>query len=126
MTQLMVGLYKHQDLMDQTGGMGVATGFKTIDKNYGGFHPGQMIVIAARPSVGKSAFAGQIAFNMAHKGTRVGIVSLEMNNNEIAARIGALDSNINFAAIFRGLYADENDRNKFLNTVNNSTSNLPI
>ena len=63
---------------------------------------------------------------MAHKGTRVGIVSLEMNNNEIAARIGSLDSNINFAAIFRGLYADENDRNKFLNTVNNSTSNLPI
>ena len=126
MTELMVGLYKHQELMDQTKGMGVPTGFKTIDRIYGGFHPGQMIVIAARPSVGKSAFAGQIAFNMAHLNHKVGIVSLEMNNNEIAARLGSLDADVDFSAIFRGLYADQNDRDKFLKRVNSSTSNLPI
>jgi replicative DNA helicase len=126
MTQLMVGLYRHQEQMENTGGMGVSTGFKTIDKMYGGFHSGQMIVIAARPSVGKSALAGQIAFNMAQKGTRVGIVSLEMNNNEIAARMGSLDSDIDFASIFRGLYKDQDDRDTFYKKVSKSTSNLPI
>lgn len=126
MSQLMIGLYKHQDTMQVTGGMGILSGFKTIDRLYGGFHPGQMIVIAARPSVGKSAFAGQIAINMATKGHKVGIVSLEMNNNEIAARLASLDTSIDFSKIFRGLYADENDRQRFYNRVNSNTSELPI
>lgn len=126
MSQLMIGLYKHQDEMQATGGMGVPSGFKTIDRLYGGFHPGQMIVIAARPSVGKSAFAGQIAINMASKGYKVGIISLEMNNNEIAARLASLDTDIDFSAIFRGLYADERDRQRFYDRVNSSTAELPI
>lgn len=126
MTELMVDLYKHQETMEITKGMGVPTGFKTIDKMYGGFHDGQMIVLAARPSIGKSAMGGQMAFNMARLGYKVGIVSLEMKNNEIAARLGSLDSDVDFAAIFRGLYADQNDRDKFYKKVNNSTSKLPI
>lgn len=126
MSQLLVDLSKHQDDMLKTKGMGLITGFKTIDQNYGGFHPGQMIVIAARPSVGKSAFGGQIAINLARSGAGVGIVSLEMNNNEIAARIAAIDTDMDFTTIYRNLYADENERQKFYQKVSSSTSSLPI
>lgn len=126
MSQLMVGLYKHQDEMGRTQGKGVLTGFHTIDDIYGGFFPGQMIVIGARPSVGKSAFAGQMALNMATKGTSVGFVSLEMNNNEIAARFASLDTSIPFGEIFRSLFRDENQRDQFYQKINKSSSTLPI
>lgn len=126
MSELMVGLYKHQDEMTATGGKGVLTGFDYIDRVYGGFFPGQMIVIGARPSVGKSAFAGQMAVNMAKMGTSVGFVSLEMNNNEIAARFAALDTGLPFGKIFRSLFEDEYERDRFYEKVNNSASSLPI
>lgn len=126
MDELIVGLIDHQQEMETSGGIGVLTGFETIDKVYGGFFPGQMIVIGARPSIGKSAFAGQIAMNMARNGNRVGFISLEMSNNEIAARFSALDTNIGFTEIFRSLFKDENQRDYFYKTINDKTSNLPI
>lgn len=126
MTALMVNLYKHQDEMMKTKGMGLQTGIATIDRLYGGFYGGQMIVLGARPSIGKSAFAGQIALNMALRGNSVGFISMEMKNNEIAARMASIDTEMNFNEIYRGLYTDENQRQSFYNRVNNSTSILPI
>lgn len=125
MDELMIGLVKHQDEMSQSKGKGLLTGFNTIDKLYGGFFKGQMIVIGARPSVGKSALAGQMAMNMARSGAQVGFISLEMNNNEIAARFAALDTNMSFTEIFRGLYQDENQKDYFYKQIS-KTSNLPI
>lgn len=126
MDELMAGLYAHQDEMAKTQGQGLLTGFPTIDRVYGGFFKGQMIVVGARPSVGKSAFAGQMAMNMARNGNRVGFISLEMNNNEIAGRFAALDTGISFSEIFRGLYQDDDQKEKFYQRVNSSTSELPI
>jgi replicative DNA helicase len=126
MDELMVGLVKHQDTMIENKGQGLLSGFPTIDRVYGGFFPGQLIIIGARPSVGKSAFAGQVAMNMARGGNRVGFISLEMNNNEIAARFSAIDTNINFSEIFRGLFQDENQKEGFYKMISESTSNLPI
>jgi replicative DNA helicase len=125
MDELMVGLVKHQDEMAQSKGKGLLTGFKTIDRLYGGFFKGQMIVIGARPSIGKSALAGQMAMNMARSGAQVGFISLEMSNNEIAARFASIDTSISFTEIFRGLYQDENQRDYFYKQIN-KTSNLPI
>jgi replicative DNA helicase len=125
MDELMVGLIKHQDEMAKSQGKGLLTGFKTIDRLYGGFFKGQLIVIGARPSVGKSALAGQMAMNMARSGAQVGFISLEMSNNEIAARFASIDTNISFTEIFRGLYHDENQRDYFYRQLD-KTSNLPI
>lgn len=125
MDELMVGLIKHQGEMSETKGKGLLTGFPTIDRLYGGFFKGQMIVIGARPSVGKSALAGQMAMNMARSGAQVGFISLEMSNNEIAARFAAIDTNSSFTEIFRGLYQDENQRDHFYQQIS-KTSNLPI
>lgn len=126
MDELMIGLLKHQDEMIESKGVGLLTGFNTIDSVYGGFFKGQMIVIGARPSLGKSAFAGTMAMNMALKGNRVGFISLEMNNNEIAGRFAAIDTNISFTEIFRGLFQDENQRDSFYQRISKSTAELPI
>jgi replicative DNA helicase len=69
-----------------------------------------MIVIGARPSVGKSAYMGQMALAIARTGKKVGIISLEMNNNEIGARLSSLGSDDDFRTIFRNLYRDENHK----------------
>lgn len=126
MSELMVSLYKHQDEMSLTKGRGLQTGFKLLDNLNGGFFPGQMIVLGARPSIGKSAFAGQIALNTAKLGNKVGIISLEMNNNEISARLAAIDTQTDFGVIYRNLFRDEREKDIFYNRVNNHTSKLPI
>lgn len=126
MSELMVKLYEHQDSMMKTQGMGKATGFRLLDREYGGFHDGQVIVLAARPSVGKSAMAGQFAVNMAAKGIPVGIISLEMNNVDIAARIAAIDTSTDFSTVFRGLNMDEIQRQNLHERILKSTANLPI
>lgn len=117
MSELIFGLMMHQDEMTKTGGRGMTTGLDILDNMNGGFFPGQMIVIGARPSVGKSAFAGQIALAIAKTKVTVGFISLEMNNNEIAARLSALETNENFGNIYRNLYRDENHRVDWFNMV---------
>lgn len=126
MDDLMVKLYQHQDEMIKNQGKGLQTGFSILDELNGGFFPGNTIVIGARPSVGKSAFAGQIALNVAMQGKHVGIISLEMNNNEISARIAAIDTNIDFGKLYRSLFDDERQRDGFYTRVNSYTSKLPI
>lgn len=126
MTQLMVDLYQHQEEMKKTGGVGVVTGISVIDRENGGFQNGQLIVLGARPSVGKSAFAGGIAVEMAKKNKTVGFVSLEMSNTEIAARLAAYDTDTDFNVIYRGLYKDMNDAHRLYERIANSTSTLPI
>lgn len=126
MSTLMVKLYQHQDEMQKSGGIGVPVGYPTIDKENGGVHNGQMVVIGARPSVGKSAFAGAMAMNMAASGKKVGIVSLEMSNVEIAARLAAIDTNTDFKVLYRGLYRDEIETHRVYQKIADSTSMLPI
>ncbi len=126
MTQLMVDLYKHQEEMKLTGGVGVVTGMKSLDKENGGFQNGQLVVIGARPSVGKSAFIGGLAIEMAKKSKTVGFISLEMSNTEIAARLAAYDTETDFNVVYRGLYRDMNETHRLYDRITQSTSTLPI
>jgi replicative DNA helicase len=70
---------------------GLPTGLRNLDRflTGGGLHPGQVFVLAGRPSTGKSALAFTVALNVAKAGTPVGFVSLEMSGQELAER--ALD-----------------------------------
>jgi replicative DNA helicase len=126
MTELMVKMYQHQEEMKKSEGVGISCGVRDLDEQNGGFHNGQMIVVGARPSVGKSAFIGGIAIHMAKTGKKVGIVSLEMSNEEIAARLAALDTDTDFNVLFRGLYADEYQTNEVYRHIGSYTSQLPI
>jgi replicative DNA helicase len=69
---------------------GTGSGFKKLDETTGGFKPGQMIVIAARPGMGKTTFALNIALNVSMSKTRpmaVAFFSLEMTRLELLLRL---------------------------------------
>jgi len=81
---------------------GISTGLADLDKKLGGLHPSDLLILAGRPSMGKTSLATNIAFNIAkayrrgqlHDGTEgaldggvVGFFSLEMSSEQLAARI---------------------------------------
>jgi len=66
---------------------GLPTGFKALDDMLGGLHKGEMIVVAGRPSMGKSSFAIDIALNATRANHRVIIYSLEMSEQQILERM---------------------------------------
>lgn len=89
--------------------IGVTTGFKAMDKWLGGMHNSDLIIVAGRPSMGKTAFATNIAFNAAKskllnqsEGAGVIFFSLEMSAEQLATRILASESGIASDSIRRG------------------------
>ncbi len=75
---------------------GVPTGFTELDFMTSGLHPGTLVLIAARPSMGKTAFALNIATNAVLRyNRRVMIFSLEMTKDELVSRILSMDSYVN-------------------------------
>jgi replicative DNA helicase len=126
MDQLMFDLLVHQNEIREGKKTFITTGFRAVDRMNGGFSPGQMIVVGARPSVGKSALMGEMAMKMAKGGKTVGIISLEMNNTEIAARLASLDTQTSFGTIYRNLFYDENESRVFYEKVTRKSINLPI
>lgn len=84
------------------GVVGVRTGIPMIDGALGGLCPTRLIVLAARPSIGKTALSLQIAVNAARNGVPGGICSLEMSDTELAARMNAYHATANFTRLIRG------------------------
>ena len=75
---------------------GTPSGFKDIDELTGGFQPGNLIVLAARPAMGKSALVTNIAQNAAvEHGHAVAMFSLEMSETELAQRFIAAEAKLN-------------------------------
>jgi replicative DNA helicase len=85
---------------------GTPSGFKDIDEKTGGFQPGNLIVLAARPSMGKSALVVNIAENAALAGRGVALFSLEMSESELAQRFVASQAKIKGEALRRGKVAE--------------------
>jgi len=82
---------------------GLKTGLRDFDKLTLGLHAGELIIIAARPGVGKTALAGNIALNVAQGGTTSRIVSLEMSGQTLMERFFASISGIDSRVLRRGL-----------------------
>jgi replicative DNA helicase len=66
---------------------GIPTGFRDLDNMLSGFQPADLIVLAARPSMGKTALALNIAQNIAKKSYSCGIISLEMSKEQLVERM---------------------------------------
>ncbi len=71
----------------EAGMTGVPSGFGDLDRILGGMQPGEMLILAARPSMGKTALALNIAENMAMAGRGVGMFSLEMGAQQLVQRL---------------------------------------
>lgn len=74
---------------------GVTTGLRDLDKRMGGLQPSDLLILAARPAMGKTSLAVNIAYNAANafatsggnEGGRVGVISLEMSADQLASRL---------------------------------------
>lgn len=66
---------------------GIPTGFKSLDGILSGLQPSDLVILAARPSMGKTALALNIGQNVAQKGYSVGVISLEMSKEQLVERM---------------------------------------
>ena len=107
----MVDRFKDQYFTDKP--EGVRTGFESLDDTLGDLVGGDMIVIGARPSVGKSAFATQMASYMVKHGKKVGFYNLEMQDQQIYERLLAAESGIGLKRIKRALAFTGDEKEKF-------------
>jgi len=90
---------------------GVATGFTQLDELTGGFQPGDFIVVAGRPSMGKTALGLTIAQHMALHGHQPTLFfSLEMSSAQVAQRLVSSHTGIEAQAIRRGMLGEEEHR----------------
>jgi replicative DNA helicase len=92
-----------EKLSEHTGDLrGVPTGFKGIDAKLSGLQPSDLIILAARPSVGKTSFALDIARRAAKSGVPVGVFSLEMSSNQLVDRMVSAESQVDLWKIRTG------------------------
>ena len=85
----------------------ITSGIPEVDGIIGGFYPGEMTVVAARPSVGKSAFGMNIALEAAIKGFKTGIVSLEMVDTGFGQRLFSKGAYIDGTTLRQGVIDPE-------------------
>lgn len=111
---------------------GVPTGFKSLDDILGGFQNSDLIILAARPSVGKTAFALDVARRVAaapHH-SPVGIFSLEMSADQLVDRIVAAQSKVDASVIRKGVRSQagswREDIFKNISTALDDLSRAPI
>lgn len=82
----------------QTDITGLASGFIDLDKKTAGFQPGDLVIVAGRPSMGKTAFAMNIAENAGLNGKTVAVFSMEMGAEQLAMRmigsVGRMDQGL--------------------------------
>lgn len=123
---LMETLDRIEYLHHQKGGItGIPSGFKDLDKMTSGFQRSDLIIIAARPSVGKTAFALNVAQNVAARAKEtVAIFSLEMSASQLVQRMVAAEGNIDGHKLRTGTLED-NDWQK-LTMAMSTLSEAPI
>ena len=123
--EMATNAYKNEE-----GIVGVPTGLKDLDDRLGGLHKSDLLIIAGRPSMGKTALATNIAFNASKKiqddnrQSCVAFFSLEMSSEQLSTRILAEQSKIKSNDIRRGRIS-EDQFDKFLETSKN-IAELPL
>ena len=98
-----VNAVSHIDAIQQRGqSAGVLTGLASFDTDQGGLFPGELIILAARPGIGKTSLALQTAFHVAAKGHLVYYASLEMSAVELSTRLACSLSGVSSRLVRTG------------------------
>ncbi len=103
---------------------GVTTGFDDLDKMTHGWQPSDLIIIAARPGMGKTAFTLSLAKNASEHGNAIAFFSLEMANTQLVQRLIAMESRLDNSKLRNGQMNDAEWQN--LHRSVEKLSNLPI
>jgi replicative DNA helicase len=106
--QVMEAIESIEKLYERKGGItGISTGFVEFDRMTSGMHPSEMIVIAARPSMGKTAWAMNVAEHVAiHEKLPVGVFSLEMSSQQLVQRLLCSRARVNLQKVRDGFLAE--------------------
>ena len=105
LADIVIGNMEHIGEMQLSGGKitGVTTGFRQIDENTNGLQKSNLIILAALPGMGKTAFALNVAANAAIKGgAKVLVFSLEMSNMELGERMLAMEAKVEIEKLKKG------------------------
>ena len=95
--------------------VGVPTGFKELDKLLAGLRGGDLVILAARPSIGKTSLALNMAINAAREGTTVAFFSLEMPAAQLTQRILSSESFVDYQKMRTG-NLEQTDWQSIINT----------
>ncbi len=98
--------------MDCQTSSGLGTGLAAIDTRWGGLHDGELVILAARPSIGKTALALSIACSMAEQGKSVLFASLEMTKQQVGLRLLSRMSGIPCDRLRMGYALNRKERNQ--------------
>ncbi|MDX2061020.1 MAG: replicative DNA helicase [Gemmatimonadales bacterium] len=90
---------------------GVPSGFADLDEMTSGFQPAELVIVAARPSMGKTAFCLNIATQAAVEGHGVAIFSLEMSKDSLVQRMLCAEARVDSQAVRRGQLRDRDFTN---------------
>ena len=102
----------------------IMTNFHDLDELLGGIQRSDMVILGARPGLGKSTLVTNIALNAAKSGATVGIFSLEMSQEQLALRILAADAEIDAHRLRLGLYTEAQEQ-RIIDSIG-SLSDLPV
>lgn len=105
--------------------IGVKTGFKKLDRHFGGWQPSDFVVIGARPGMGKTAFTINTMIAAAKDGVAVGFISMEMSTIQLAIRSVAVNSNFHLNQLTKSGF----DKPAYFNTLRakiDEMKSLPI
>jgi replicative DNA helicase len=110
------------DPMDDTAP--VLTGYNDLDELLGGMQRSDLLILGARPGLGKSALAVNVSINAARQGSSVGIFSLEMSREQLALRILSGDAEVDAHRLRLGLYTEAEEQ-RIIDSIGN-LSELPV
>ena len=115
-TRLLEKLYTEREMIT-----GVATGFRDLDRLTSGFQSSDLIILAARPSMGKTALGLNIAQQVAlHKGLPVGMFSLEMSKEQLLMRMLCAEARVDAHKVRTG-YLGKDDFRKLIDCLGKTT-----
>ncbi len=129
--ELTLEMYKNIERLSQLKSIitGTSSGYHDLDSLTDGFHPGELVILAARPSMGKTAFALNIVANIINenvkldkiKQTSVAFFSLEMPNIQLMSRLASIIGAISLKKVSTGKNLTEHDWTKleFINKLSN-------
>ena len=102
----------------------IMSGYNDLDELLGGMQPSDMIILGARPALGKSSLAVNISLNAARNGSVVGIFSLEMSREQLGLRILSSDAEIDSHRLRLGLVTEAEEQ-RIINSIG-QLSELPV
>ena len=105
---MLTNILEQIEVMEQNGSdiVGLETGFADLDRLLGGLRPANLVVIAARPGMGKSSLAMGVAMNVAKTGDPVAIFSLEMSKEELTHRMLSMEARVDSRKLQTGQLGD--------------------